>query len=702
MSWQTKYPHLVPYTTVKIDSGRFSGTYDGPNFGPGLKSDYGHQLCNVACYVIGDKLKELYKNGDYKKVNFDGIRMMTSGMAMDSSPVQFNLYIPFISVTSKCDAYTSFDHAGGWGHSNTKLQTRLNELNSELLPGDSFDVSDLIESYEGLKEYWIQWRNKTTQKECQSSNQSVSSSVSTPPISNKDGDIEMDLPPSVTNPEEVTVTFQKEGYQNVTINPYGAGGHFLGLPIIEFKDNKTATQEEIDKANELTDEQINNLLKEDNLDPAAIAQKKIIQLSVKLSDKVMGLVIKQLVERTGITDPMGTVEKIKNIKEEGNKQLEELNKKEATLSGYVKDGTGLGLPGYKVNILGKGKGVLTDEDGFYSITLEKGDYDIAFRGYEGYKRESISLNRDETLNVSLGLGKVLEEVEIQGSKEEREQERKYEAKQEKREYEQLQRKLKNNTNEYSQISKLGAAGAGIGALFIQQEIMKLIQQNLGGKSMCPSPEVLSNIIEIKNSVTTQLNQAMKILNFNTKALGLTTNLIDLSKIALQFAKFSPIPIPPFSPVSLVGLIEDQKEFLDKDIIKKLGKITSGTLAILLVARQTLSTILQLLELLDYCIQFCSPDTIEYEQELSEELQQLQALQLEENFNPQPLQSNIVNGFQMEIETENTETPTKRKRAIAKDPNGVVALTGEWSFSSIEQILIDELVFYIQINDLKAT
>ena len=43
-----------------------------------------------------------------------------------------------------------------------------------------------------------------------------------------------------------------------------------------------------------------------------------------------------------------------------------------------------------------------------------------------------------------------------------------------------------------------------------------------------------------------------------------------------------------------------------------------------------------------------------------------------------------------------------KRAIAKNADNVTILKGEWSFSSIDQILIDELVFYIQQNDLKAT
>ena len=56
---------------------------------------------------------------------------------------------------------------------------------------------------------------------------------------------------------------------------------------------------------------------------------------------------------------------------------------------------------------------------------------------------------------------------------------------------------------------------------------------------------------------------------------------------------------------------------------------------------------------------------------------------------------------MDLETEKTENPLKRKRSIAKNADNVTILKGEWSFSSIDQILIDELVFYIQNNNLKA-
>jgi hypothetical protein len=70
-----------------------------------------------------------------------------------------------------------------------------------------------------------------------------------------------------------------------------------------------------------------------------------------------------------------------------------------------------------------------------------------------------------------------------------------------------------------------------------------------------------------------------------------------------------------------------------------------------------------------------------------------------NQNPNPISS--INGFKMDVESENTPSPIKRRRAIAKNRQDIIMLTGEWSYSSIDQILIDELVFYIKQKDLKA-
>jgi len=65
--------------------------------------------------------------------------------------------------------------------------------------------------------------------------------------------------------------------------------------------------------------------------------------------------------------------------------------------------------------------------------------------------------------------------------------------------------------------------------------------------------------------------------------------------------------------------------------------------------------------------------------------------------------NNTNGFIFSVETDNTNPvgTLKRRFAVAKDSRGVTLLKGEPSFSSSDQILIDELVFYIQQNNLKA-
>ena len=64
---------------------------------------------------------------------------------------------------------------------------------------------------------------------------------------------------------------------------------------------------------------------------------------------------------------------------------------------------------------------------------------------------------------------------------------------------------------------------------------------------------------------------------------------------------------------------------------------------------------------------------------------------------------IVNGFTLSVVVDRTEQvgETYRRQAIAKNSKGVVILKGEPSFSAIDQILLDELAFYIVNNNLKA-
>ena len=156
-SIQTKKEHNIICTDNSC-----SGSYTGPEFIN--RSDVAHQFSNTMSGIVGDHLKALYRNGTYSKVDFPNIKMTTKGMG--SGQVTYFLSIPFIKVNSKCEAYTSFDHVGGWNHA-PELAKRKSHLQKLLLQDHNLDISDLKKTPEGLQEHWIQWKHKEVQKECE-------------------------------------------------------------------------------------------------------------------------------------------------------------------------------------------------------------------------------------------------------------------------------------------------------------------------------------------------------------------------------------------------------------------------------------------------------------------------------------------------------------------------------------------------------
>jgi hypothetical protein len=230
----------------------------------------------------------------------------------------------------------------------------------------------------------------------------------------------------------------------------------------------------------------------------------------------------------------------------------------------------------------------------------------------------------------------------------------------------------------------------------QDKILDVVKN----KTTCPTQSDLTSIIDKKNKLVKQLNNTLKLIDNTTKALGITGGVIEGLDIAYNVLKNLPIPsstgVPgvPGLPINVILAIQDNKDKIDK-LIKKLKSINISTLAILVLLRQVLLQSVQLLNLLDKLVQKCYPDAEQEQVSL-----ELTSLTNQQSNQTSPVVTN-VNGFKMGVETEVTNSSLKRRRATATNQSNVVMLQGEWSFSSIDQILIDELVFYIQQNDLKA-
>ena len=221
---------------------------------------------------------------------------------------------------------------------------------------------------------------------------------------------------------------------------------------------------------------------------------------------------------------------------------------------------------------------------------------------------------------------------------------------------------------------------------------------------CPSDELLKEAIKRRNSIVRQLNQIYIIIIANTAVAALflyLTQQLKSGKLQISALPF-PVSTPPGIgvPQFVLAILEDIKELFTTlgDISTELRKALLISLLFLIIA---LIIILRYLKKIDAMIEKCVVDSdsdISME-EINSELLGLQIIDEEQG---SPIINN-VNGFIMSVvsDTTNQIGDLYRRYATATNSQGVVILKGEPSFSATDQILIDELAFYIVQNNLKA-
>ena len=252
--------------------------------------------------------------------------------------------------------------------------------------------------------------------------------------------------------------------------------------------------------------------------------------------------------------------------------------------------------------------------------------------------------------------------------------------------------------------------AAFGVAEFNEQVIKNIDEL---PKVCPSNiENLNKLIKKKNDLTKQLNNLYKSINLINKFLDIPPITIPVAEAAVISAKvyvaasaFIPSTVATPNPVGPILIVKD---LIDKfedliDILK--NKLGVGTLQLRVIIEELRKALL-LLDILDALIQTCTEELTQDDngniQNQTPISPQLLASTQQQSQQLSPVVTN-VNGFDMSVITEDGETEfdLKRRRAVAKNKAGIIMLKGELSFSSNDQILIDELVFYIQQNDLKA-
>lgn len=246
------------------------------------------------------------------------------------------------------------------------------------------------------------------------------------------------------------------------------------------------------------------------------------------------------------------------------------------------------------------------------------------------------------------------------------------------------------------------------SLLISFGINKITQSN---RKTCPSPEALNDIVKTRNRVVRQLNQIFTSITLNTSLAVAFMALAQILKgvrikldnlfVPQAFGGPGPIGLVFAQPYAFTAKLQKLDRMLGEleDQNKSLNRATLTSLVFLIAG---ITTIIVLLKEIDKMTQECIEEKGVSDLELTAINQELLTLSEEEAKDGNPLIKNI-NGFNLSVETDNKNPvgTLKRRFAVAKDTRGITLLKGEPSFSSSDQILIDELVFYIQQNNLKA-
>jgi len=236
------------------------------------------------------------------------------------------------------------------------------------------------------------------------------------------------------------------------------------------------------------------------------------------------------------------------------------------------------------------------------------------------------------------------------------------------------------------------------------------------KDVCPDEKtingitsILNNFIENINKKTAVIDKLSQPINSNIDLISnikKTTDTIDLSITTATLA-ISLIP-PPGLPGAIVSAVDILDTLRNKVLYNKTGSpripqlstpLTGAFISIAIFntfIEDIVTQINQLLNLLKKCI-------TQYNLNLN--ITPFSSITLKIVEKQKQTVSNINNsqyqGFIIEIEEKDYTPTVKQRRAVGKNNQGITLISTPYSFTTNNQVLIDELKFIIGRDNLKA-
>jgi hypothetical protein len=227
--------------------------------------------------------------------------------------------------------------------------------------------------------------------------------------------------------------------------------------------------------------------------------------------------------------------------------------------------------------------------------------------------------------------------------------------------------------------------------------------------LCLPPAQLDLIILQRNNIVNKLNQIGTFLDTATLASGITSTVLDTlitTAKALRILKPSLIAadaagggVGPFASLALqANELLDVLKFddLGNSKLNKLKAIIDNTSAPISITSIFIATAIKTLNSIDIVLKKCSPNSTYLP--ISKDLNNIN---LRQSIAENTLNNVTYKGFVLEVEVIPYTPTVNRRRAVGKNQSGIITIQTELSFTTSNQVLIDELKYIIDRDNLKA-
>lgn len=233
--------------------------------------------------------------------------------------------------------------------------------------------------------------------------------------------------------------------------------------------------------------------------------------------------------------------------------------------------------------------------------------------------------------------------------------------------------------------------------------------NSVANNICLPPNQLDPLITLRNNIVDQLNKIGLSLDIAIRTVGITNNTLNTlltiaagiraAKPAAIAAAATPVTGSPFA--SLVLNLNDILDRLKYDDLgnPKLQKIKVAldlSTPAISIAAVFIAQAIVILNSIDLILKRCSPNST-----LTPVNEGLIQISQQQDQAETTINQELYNGFVIRIEEVPFTSTVKRRRAIGINQSGISLIQTELSFTTNPEILINELKFIIDRDNLKA-